>query len=95
MDLKGQTAQGLRGTNARVRVDYVEEEERTSYTGTVTRFVPAHGLSVWFDNMRKSEQEWVDGDDEWEWLDERPPAGSESLSTYAVRLRLRGPPSTR
>ena len=88
---KALTAARLRGINARIRVWYVEDEERTSYVGTATSFVPGHGLSVWFDGLRASEQEWIDADDEWEWVTEPPAPGGESLALSAVRLRLRGP----
>ena len=96
MDLKGRTAAWVAGNNARVSVWYEEEAEnggsiRTCYTGTVTACEPkAHGLRVWFDGLTSSEQEWVDGSDEWAWLDEDP-ADSTAGPLSAVRLRLLDP----
>ena len=75
---------------SRMRVFYVEDGARVEYIGTVTERDPARGLfRVWFDTMRSTEQEWVDENDEWEWLDEEMPAaepGDEDLPLVAVRL---------
>jgi len=55
----------------RMRVYYVEDGERVAYTGTVTARDPAQGLyKIWFDGMLSSEQEDVDANDEWEWMEE-------------------------
>ena len=91
MDLKGHTASDLSGSNARVRVWYEEEGVRTSYLGTVTKYSPAQGLFVWFDGMRRLEQEWVDGDDEWAWEVEPHVPGADALKLSAVRMCMRGP----
>ena len=57
MDLKGWKPSSLRGSNVRVRVWYVEDDQRTCYFGTVTKYAPTHGLLVWFDGMGQREQE--------------------------------------
>ena len=92
LHLKGR-AEDIAGTNARIQVWYVEDDVRTSYTGTLTACEPnGRGLRVWFDGMRKDEQEWVGEEDEWEWAVDEPPAtdAEAALPISAVRLHVGG-----
>ena len=76
----------------RMRVYYVEDGERVAYTGTVTARDPAQGLyKIWFDGMLSSEQEDVDANDEWEWMEEEVQLapGEEALPLTAVRMRMK------
>jgi hypothetical protein len=87
MDLKGKAQASV--ASSRIRVWYVEESVRTSYSGTVVQHDAALGLKVWFDGLRASEQEWINAEDEWEWMEEPPlPEGSTGLPRSAVRLRM-------
>lgn len=75
MDLKGRHPVEIQQSGERLRVWYEEEAStgvplsRVCYTGHVTSYVPGRGLRVWFDGFSANEQEWVDGNDEWEWED--------------------------
>eukprot|EP00966_Prymnesium_polylepis_P173971 4024926-Prymnesium_polylepis.1 len=102
MDLKGRVPAELQHSGARLRVWYDEEEEKMCYTGHVTSYVPGRGMRVWFDGFSANEQEWVDGNDEWEWEKEADeaaePTGSSNGHVPAggafarVRLKLRQQP---
>ena len=58
------------------------------YTGHVASFTPSRGMKVQFDGFTATEQEWVDGNDEWEWEDS---PGVDSLEINRVRLKLKQP----
>ena len=87
LSLKGKTSVWVQTANARIRIWYEEDHGRTCYTGTVTEVDPSQGLSVWFDEQSSTEQVWVDGSDEWEWMDETPV--DPACPFVAVRLSMR------
>ena len=92
MDLKGRTPSDITHVNSRLRVWYEEDGERTCYTGTVTQCEPqGSGLRVWFDGSRANEQQWVEDEDEWEWMEQAPMSSAEAaLRLTAVRLHIGG-----
>jgi hypothetical protein len=52
-------------SGTRLVVWYEQESGKVEYNGTVTRLSATQGVRVWFDGHSFTEQEWVNGEDEW------------------------------